>query len=233
MAPKGLTAKEVVQRPIPALAVGVNYTRSSALHPILFVGALAPWPDFEVSVRQTIESFRWYRRVVQHEQRSGYIPPWNVTIEHTRVGDEGEVQGRFNQHVSQLGSAVFRSQEIDLVLGDFRATTAAYRRVPDVAAATTSSGQLRFVGELKTPWVHDHKLAEALGGGNERHVRHIFGQIARYMQETRLKYGFISNYEETIFLRQVLDPAGHWELQYSKDGGHVAPNNLDWVEPLD
>ncbi|PYI01865.1 hypothetical protein BO78DRAFT_423097 [Aspergillus sclerotiicarbonarius CBS 121057] len=42
-----------------------------------------------------------------------------------------------------------------------------------------------------------------------------FRQIARYMQETRLKYGFISIYNESLFLRQFHDPVGDWQLQYS------------------
>jgi hypothetical protein len=40
-----------------------------------------------------------------------------------------------------------------------------------------------------------------------------------YLRETSLKDGFVSTYEETIFLRQEL-VTDNWELQYSPVIGH-------------
>ncbi|EAU35724.1 predicted protein [Aspergillus terreus NIH2624] len=89
-----------------------------------------------------------------------------------------------------------------VVIGDSRATTTAYDKVPDVAGARRSNGRLLFVGELKTPPVEAHSLGNI---PTERKPREILGQIAEYMQETGRQYGFMSTYE-TIFLQQVSGP---------------------------
>lgn len=46
-------------------------------------------------------------------------------------------------------------------------------KTPDVAG-TTWLGELRFVGELKVPWVFAHSLELALL--NERHFRDLLGK---------------------------------------------------------
>lgn len=42
----------------------------------------------------------------------------------------------------------------------------------------------------------------------------MIGQIARYMFDNDLKYGFLTTYNQTIFLRKV-EVAGKWTLEYS------------------
>jgi hypothetical protein len=41
------------------------------------------------------------------------------------------------------------------------------------------------------------------------------GQIALYLKDNDLRFGFISTYSETIFLRQELVAGQYWELQHS------------------
>ncbi|OXV07058.1 hypothetical protein Egran_05177 [Elaphomyces granulatus] len=113
-------------------------------------------------------------------------------------------------------SAIFGSYGLNLVFGDFKASTSTYTKVPDIVC-TDLSGQLRFISEIKTPWVLDHFLQPAIE--DEMDLRSVLGQIAMYLRETSLKYGFVSTYEETIFLRQEL-VAGNWGLQYSPVIGH-------------
>lgn len=97
-------------------------------------------------------------------------------------------------------------------MGGFRASTTIYNKVPDVAGLRRFNAQLLFVGELKTPWFLAHSLSNI---SEEQDLRDILGQIAQYMQGTNMAYGFMSNYEETIFLRQVPGPANTWRLEYS------------------
>lgn len=40
------------------------------------------------------------------------------------------------------------------------------------------------------------------------------GQVAAYMLEIKLKYAFLTTYEETVFLRKV-DASTQWAIQYS------------------
>lgn len=61
-----------------------------------------------------------------------------------------------------------------VVIGDSRATTTAYDKVPDVAGARRSNGRLLFVGELKTPPVEAHSLGNI---PTERKPREILGKL--------------------------------------------------------
>lgn len=58
-------------------------------------------------------------------------------------------------------TAVFESQGIDVVFGDFKSLRASYRKTPDVAG-TTWIRELRFVGEHKAPWVLEHSLESTI-----------------------------------------------------------------------
>lgn len=75
--------------------------------------------------------------------------------------------------MGQIMTAVFASQGIDVVFGDFKSSGASYRKIPDVAG-TTWLGVLRFIGELKVPWVLAHSLEAALQ--NENHLRELLGK---------------------------------------------------------
>lgn len=46
------------------------------------------------------------------------------------------------------------------------------------------------------------------------------GQIAGHVQKTGMKYGFLTTYEQTIFLKQEQLPSGTWALFY----GDVIPH---------
>lgn len=101
------------------------------------------------------------------------------------------------------------------------------------------------MGEAKTDWIYEHDLHNALvsfeGGRNERLFRrqlgqiyatmfdsraHIYiGQIAEYMFDMHLKYGFMTTYNQTIFLRKV-DVGREWGLEYSPAILHSAVENI-------
>lgn len=72
---------------------------------------------------------------------------------------------------------------------------------------------LKIVGELKAPWVTEHHIHRRLA--NEDLLREILAQPIMYMQDLGCMYGFLSTYEETIFLRQVVDNNGVWRVEYS------------------
>ncbi|KAF7118389.1 hypothetical protein CNMCM5793_007906 [Aspergillus hiratsukae] len=94
-------------------------------------------------------------------------------------------------------------------LFDFKAPVQSYGNNPDVACIT-GAGHIRFVGELKTPWVRGHNQSSALD--DDAWLRHVLGQITEYMRDVNLKYGFISTYNKTIFLRQRQDPTTGWQI---------------------
>ncbi|RAL05512.1 uncharacterized protein BO80DRAFT_441093 [Aspergillus ibericus CBS 121593] len=70
------------------------------------------------------------------------------------------------------------------------------------------------VGELKVPWVEDHVPSRQLA--KEDRFRHLLGQIASYLKDLGLSYGFYTTVEETVFLQVDDAPGGHQSvLKYS------------------
>ncbi|KAK2733214.1 hypothetical protein FQN57_002259 [Myotisia sp. PD_48] len=105
--------------------------------------------------------------------------------------------------------------------------------IPDYALMTDSGAVPRAVGEVKTLWTHNFKLDAAeifetdkpnlrrLFGkylASQKYIRisvfqavhfsqcnYLLGQIGRYMIELELKYGFITNFDHTIFLKREFE----------------------------
>lgn len=69
-----------------------------------------------------------------------------------------------------------------------------------------SNHTLKLVGELKTPWVGEHQIKRRIA--NDRLLREILAQPIMYMKDLGCMYGFLTTYDETIFLRQVVDNNG-------------------------
>jgi hypothetical protein len=139
----------------------------------------------------------------------------------------------FIERVEQIMTAIFYSLEIKQRFGDFKSALEPnlpkIRRVPD-SAFMTYDGQLRLVGEFKTPWIDSHNLSEItkrkvdlrrmLGkkmnqSQQNQPLTFYSGQIADYLRLTKLKFGFLSTYEQPIFLQQKQDTNGQLVLYYS------------------
>ncbi|KAJ5531802.1 hypothetical protein N7527_005195 [Penicillium freii] len=123
-----LSARDVVHNALPQLHVSENHTKSSAWHPIYFVGPLAPWGNFVRDVQNFDASQVWSRVVIDHELVSR-----DLHREKVWLGDEHGLQGRFQQSVGQIVGAALEAQSINITFGDFKASGVAYDKVPDVA----------------------------------------------------------------------------------------------------
>ncbi|KAH7138576.1 hypothetical protein B0J11DRAFT_574545 [Dendryphion nanum] len=83
---------------------------------------------------------------------------------------------------------------------------------PDLVLRTQPGNDddgIRLVAELKSCVTMDLKAAmtKALQtNGNNNDLRAILGQIVDYMINRKLRYGFLSNYKETIFLAILSQP---------------------------
>lgn len=163
--------------------------------------------NFEANVRASMPA-RWSTAVIDHNLRSR-----DIRQEEVYVADETGVQGRFQQAVGQTLGAVFRAENVNIRFADFKSAGTGYRQTPDVALVSRSLPvTLKAVGELKVPWVDDHKLLYRYQDENE--LRSAIGQVVDYMIDEQVPYGFHSTYEETIFLRQVRIH-GVWRVEYS------------------
>lgn len=170
-------SREVVRAPMPELITGLQHTTSSAVHNLRFVGGIAPWDTFEKEVLEHFEATAWnrHRQVLTHRAATGPSSA-SIAIEQFHCGDEVGVQSRFNQNVGQVMSAVSKAMNVDMVFGDYKAGTgSAMKKVPDTACMRRTNGQIRMVGELKTPWVGEHKLEEAMVGEGGR-LKRILGR---------------------------------------------------------
>ncbi|PLB47797.1 hypothetical protein P170DRAFT_510546 [Aspergillus steynii IBT 23096] len=215
--PKPITAKEAIKSAVPDLKVGPYHTTSNAFHRVDFVGDLAPWANFNEDAWQYSNATNW----AGHKSVLGFEPKGTMKFytahEHVAVGDETGVQGRFNQNVGQTLTAACGAFGLDLSFADYKACAdgSLLGRVPD-SICMTSQGALRAVGEIKTPWVAAHHIQNMDIGYSDKQRRRALGQISLYMRSAHIRYGFLSTYDSTVFLRQVEKAGGQWGLEYSE-----------------
>ncbi|KAK2810536.1 hypothetical protein FQN50_002793 [Emmonsiellopsis sp. PD_5] len=81
--------------------------------------------------------------------------------------------------------------------------------IPDYALMVEGNGAPRVVGEAKTPWNHDFQALWVNIRATEeklsmRRALVVTGQIGNYMIELQLKYGFLTNFDQTFFLKREI-----------------------------
>lgn len=169
-----VTSKLAVQERLPDLRTGQSRTRHVALHPVHYTGTITGWDGFARDVESAFDRHPWMNHhhhiFLRPIQQPG---PHSLLHEQVVVGDEHGVQGRWQQQLGQVISGVLQAQGRQLRFCDFKASVHSYDKTPDVACIT-GAGDLRLVGELKTPWVQGHKLSLALG--DDASFRHVLGK---------------------------------------------------------
>ncbi|KAJ5374276.1 hypothetical protein N7517_006282 [Penicillium concentricum] len=82
--------------------------------------------------------------------------------------------------------------------------TTGYRKAPDLVIIDDRSA-IRVIGDTKTLWPDDHidMLSEGIRDFETRLEKKSCWQVARYMQQLDITHGFLSTYDETIFLRKI------------------------------
>ncbi|KAJ5465564.1 hypothetical protein N7530_009351 [Penicillium desertorum] len=222
--PSAKRPRDIAISPLPDLLISDHRTTSSALHKIRFVGPLLPWTGFTTAVSNTYDTQQWSNRVIQISMKAR-----NIIDEKVFVGDEAGVYARFQQAAGQVLGAVFEAQSINMALGNFKSTGITYSKTPDVVLLSlpdpqnSNAQQLRVVGEVKVPWLIEHRLD--LCSTSTTLLRDVLAQPISYMLDLGCMYGFITNYRETIFLRQIR-VGSTWRIEYSpviKSSARYAP----------
>ncbi|KAJ9491367.1 hypothetical protein VN97_g1899 [Penicillium thymicola] len=141
--------------------------------------------------------------------------PHNEGPELVCVGDEYSLRNRFQQVIGQVLGAALEAQGVNLHFADFACSGLQYDHVPGIVdlSTTVQGTELRLVGELMVPWVPEHSLSHVYG--QTERLRHALGQPILYMGDLQSAFGFVSTYNETIFLRQTQLPSGQWHVEYS------------------
>ncbi|KAJ5273886.1 hypothetical protein N7478_009011 [Penicillium angulare] len=206
MPAKQARVREIASQALPPFLLGPNHTKSNALHDIEFVGELHRWSNFLRFVENEIQGQRWSTKVIKYTHRLG-----NPEAESQVIGDETGLQGVFSHSVGFMVGKILKAQSIDLEFADFKCLGNHYANTPD-SILMTKNVELKVVGELKVPWVYEHEMCEAYE--EESMLRYLLAQPIKYMKDLNCMYGFMSNYCETIFLRQEFI-AGRWIIDYS------------------
>lgn len=213
MASEEIRARQTLESPLPPLRVGYYHTTSQAIHPLKFTGTLVEWPKF----LQSVEDF------YKSQPRSGgakpsvhSFGPHNMERERVCIGDEEGLRGRFQQAVGQSVGAILELKSSEMYFADFKCSGSKYKNTPDIVVLRYegNAAQIKVVGELKVPWVPKHHLK---GKFRDHEVlRNKIAQPLRDMRQLNCEYGFLSTYEETMFIRQLQSPDGSWQVWYSE-----------------
>ncbi|OKO90919.1 hypothetical protein PENSUB_13220 [Penicillium subrubescens] len=127
-----------------------------------------------------------------------------------------DVKQRVLGRAGQVLGAAFKAQGQDLVLGSYTGAELSLphdrsRKAPDFIATYQKSGSgiVTGVGEARLPAIRPHpphplgSALDKLEKGYEGSLRRLLGLVPTYLLETHIKYGFVTSYDETIFLRKV------------------------------
>lgn len=174
--PHAQRPREIVQQALPPLDRGAATTRSAAWGENTFKGKLQHWDTFEADVRARYDAIHWTNHVISHT--SGQPPRLTSTeTEQVAAGDEIGVQARLMANIGHPMGAVCRAGAINLKFGAYMATVDRLTgsRKPDIAIMTRA-GLGRAFGEIKTPWVLEHKLSiRVIRGGTA--LRQAVGMV--------------------------------------------------------
>jgi hypothetical protein len=205
-------SRDALQSRLPDLLKAPNKTTFSAMQDIHYTGPIAPWTGFKAGVLASMLPSGG--NVIDHSLKGR-----DIKLEQVYVADETGVQGRFQQAVGHVIGAVSEARGVDIRFADFKSAGRQYRKTPDVAIVSRSTPvTLKAVGELKVPWINAHRLDE--DNKDLDSLRSTIGQVAEYMIDLKVPYGFHSTYDQTIFLRHT-QIQGLWTLEYS----YVIDNN--------
>ncbi|GIJ87038.1 hypothetical protein Asppvi_005940 [Aspergillus pseudoviridinutans] len=157
------------------------------------------------------------------EPPEGFTP--RVPAESHVTGNENGLQGRYVQHVGKTLGPIFHELRLDLLMADYQVglqvdtlstdrseAMERRKRQPDLIIVGASDHVIRLVGELKTYWTFQPKTGQSDGD----YLAQKLGQLARYMDDHRCRFGFYSTYERTWFVMrassmtfQVSEPIRH------------------------
>ncbi|KAF7167503.1 hypothetical protein CNMCM5623_000839 [Aspergillus felis] len=215
--------KHILWSPLPTLRVLPNRhtTHSSDSKYTLRLDQISPWTEFPRYVLERVEVLG----TPAHDFRPRIPQEFHITA------NEGGLQGRYAQHVGNVLGPVFDELRLDVYMADYQAglhvDTGSAKgpkaidlgmRQPDLVVIGGSDHVIRLVGEIKTYWT----FRPAKGQSDKDYLAQKLGQLARYMDDHRCRFGFYSTYERTWFVMRssslgfrVSDPIPHNQVANS------------------
>jgi hypothetical protein len=210
------SARELVERPVPHLNQSRGTTNASISGEDISARFLHEWIGFPRQVLTLCNTLSLDANVSVTDDSD--------MNEHYHVGNELGLTGRFNKHVCDPVAKVLSvTEHAHLTFGDFQAAVHTQcSDVPDVVVLSVPRLNVITVGGLKTFWtvlLEDYPVNRGpariapmqphFGIMNptetRAHLLMYLGQLVSYMRTNRLKYGFLSTYRSTVFVRRTGD----------------------------
>lgn len=138
---------------IPDLKLSQESTSSVTIHAIDIVAPIKLWRGFEMQVRMATNNVNFNNAIIDHRP-AGFLSRHHISNEFYACSDEGDIQGRFNNNVSNVMAAIFQSSGIMCEFSSGHSTTTACGGIPDNVLTMTNGTRALLVGEFKTPWAH-------------------------------------------------------------------------------
>ncbi|PGH30329.1 hypothetical protein GX50_06887 [[Emmonsia] crescens] len=219
------TPYNILQNPLPLLLSRPSYrTNSSALHNSHYARTLVDW-NISEDVKNVTAKQHLCSDPLDASVACVLGNPYHLKSEHYLCGDEQSVCGRFSQNALQPSTAVALQQGIKMRFGDHKVCQENKEvknrgYIPDFVGVACPAQdftalqkltlknpehqpKMRIVGEAKTAWKHDLKLFyHFYKDEDDKPIRHALGQIATYMHQFEIRYGFLTTYDHTIFIMQ-------------------------------
>lgn len=216
-------ASQVLASPLQVIRHAKGTLHALVSHEWLHESFMHPWTTFDQEIRSALATLNLDFQVPHMDFAGGEV---------YLVGNELGLSGRFVNNVCvPVAKVLSRSSHPSLVIGDIQAFTITSDIVPDVSIGVTMNNNDRFtevklVGEFKTFWTLElaqlsvsnlasrARLGPYLGmcSSLKRHttVTDIStGQLVAQMRKFELRYGFLSTYEGTMFVKRTTDFAFH------------------------
>ncbi|KAF7446952.1 hypothetical protein PtrSN002B_005484 [Pyrenophora tritici-repentis] len=226
-----LNADDLLNQPLPGLLRGEHGIETITNAPRIFhnyEGELAPWKDFKESVmafykdpRTKAELDRYAKVPIYMGKAIEEVNSEAMTRETIQCGAEISLSGRLFSRVLAAVISVVRTLVVPahgksanptllpqkLAFGDAKILDKHLRvdgMEPDILLKLPIQGrdQIRLVGEIKFhPLVNLERMMQGIIDGDSTEFRAILGQPVNYMLGHKLKYGFITTYDQIIFLQ--------------------------------
>ncbi|CAG8906122.1 unnamed protein product [Penicillium egyptiacum] len=201
--------RELLARELPDLIkLGVT-TSPSVSDETLCATYMHLWTNFKTQVREAVASLDFTGLVSLTDAVEG---------DFYFVGSELGLTTRFARHVCEPVSKALSVTNVPLQFGDLQALRPNPTIVPDVTLAifrhgtppSAGTATLIAAGELKTWWTVDlehHTVIDPVDVRN--YLEPFIGQVVAYMRKSKLRYGFLSTYMSTVFVKREADFCFH------------------------
>ncbi|OOQ81584.1 hypothetical protein PEBR_42356 [Penicillium brasilianum] len=197
-------ASQVLASPLPIIRHANGTLHASVSSEWLDESYMHLWTTFDQEIRSALATLNLNFQVPHVDFAGGEV---------YLVGNEIGLSSRFINNVCvPVAKILAHSSHPSLVIGDIQAF--ATQVIPDVAIGVTidnddSISEVKVVGEFKTFWTLGLAHLSVSNRRSRLQLGPHLGQLVAQMRNFELRYGFLSTYKGTMFVKRTADFAFH------------------------